>query len=166
MKITTGFWRAAWVLVAAAGTGAAYASSPVEYRQIDTASAQPLPPIGPTTREDVEAFVDGFMSTRMRTGPIAGAAVVVVKDGAVLFSKGYGYEDVAKRVAVDPAQTLFRPGSVSKLFTWTSIMQLVEQGKLDLDTDVNTYLRDFKLASSQPQPVTLRNLAPPLALRP
>jgi len=121
-------------------------------------AARPLAPRGPTTAEDMEAFVDGFMDAQMKAGPVAGAVVIVVKDGQVFFQKGYGYADVEKRTPVDPAQTLFRPGSVSKLFTWTSIMQLVEQGKLDLDADVNTYLKDFKVASTYPQPVTLRNI--------
>jgi CubicO group peptidase (beta-lactamase class C family) len=64
--------------------------------------------------------------------------VVVVKDGEVFFCKGYGFTDLESKKPVDPAKTLFRPGSISKLFTWTSIMQLVEQGKLSLDADVNT----------------------------
>jgi CubicO group peptidase (beta-lactamase class C family) len=119
---------------------------------------QPLEPRWPATREQVEAFVDGFMNARMESGPVAGAAVVVVKDGELFFSKGYGFEDVEKKVPVDPQQTLFRPGSVSKLFTWTAVMQLVEQGKLDLDADVNTYLTDFKLSDRYPDPVTLRNI--------
>ena len=121
-------------------------------------AARPLTPRGPTTVEEMEAFVDGFMDSQMKAGPVAGAAVVVVKDGQVFFQKGYGYEDAEKRTPVDPAQTLFRPGSVSKLFTWTAIMQLVEQGKLDLDADVNTYLKDFKVASTFPEPVKLRNI--------
>jgi CubicO group peptidase (beta-lactamase class C family) len=83
--------------------------------------------------------------------------VVVVKDGAILLEKGYGYADVAERKPVDPERTLFRAGSVSKLFTWTAVMQLVEQGKLDLDTDINTYL-DFKIPPREGKPITLRNL--------
>src|SRR3954468_6161893 len=75
---------------------------------------------------------------------IRGAVVSVVKDGQVLFQKGYGYADVEEKKPVLPDQTLFRPGSVSKLFTATAVMQLVEQGKLDLDRDVNDYL-DFAL---------------------
>jgi CubicO group peptidase (beta-lactamase class C family) len=121
-------------------------------------AARPLDGHGPTTVEEMEAFVDGFMAAQMKAGPVAGAAVVVVKDGQVFFQKGYGFEDADKRTPVDPAQTLFRPGSVSKLFTWTAIMQLVEQGKLDLDADVNTYLKDFKVASTYPEPVKLRNI--------
>ena len=55
----------------------------------------------------------------------------------VLFAKGYGYSDVAKRTPVTPDATLFRIASISKLFVWTSVMQLVEQGKLDLNRDAN-----------------------------
>lgn len=94
----------------------------------------------------------------MSNDQLAGAVIAVVRDGALIFSKGYGYEDVARRVPVDPAQTLFRAGSVSKLFTWTAVMQLVEQGKLDLDTDVNVYLRDVQIPRTYPQPITLRNI--------
>lgn len=88
---------------------------------------------------------------------IAGAVVVVVKNGEVLFSKGYGYADVKNRTAVSPENTLFRPGSISKTFTWTSIMQLVERGKLNLDADVNDYL-DFQVPHTFGRPVSLRNL--------
>ena len=88
---------------------------------------------------------------------MAGAVVVVVKDGQVLLAKGYGYADVAARKPVDPERTLFRAGSVSKLYTWTAVMQLVEQGKLDLDTDLNNYL-DFKVPPRNAKPITLRNL--------
>ncbi|MGA9915725.1 MAG: serine hydrolase domain-containing protein, partial [Paraburkholderia sp.] len=84
--------------------------------------------------------------------------VIVVKDGELFFAKGYGYQDAAKRVPVDPVKTLFREGSISKLFTWTAVMQLVEQGKLDLDTDVNTYLQGFKIPDTFSHPITLRNL--------
>ncbi|MFL6617723.1 MAG: serine hydrolase domain-containing protein [Povalibacter sp.] len=108
------------------------------------------------TKQDVDAWLDGFMPYALRDGDIAGAVVVVVKDGQVLTQKGFGYSDVAKQVPVDPDMTLFRPGSVSKLFTWTAVMQLVEQGKLDLDADVNKYL-DFQIPPREGKPVTLRN---------
>jgi CubicO group peptidase (beta-lactamase class C family) len=108
------------------------------------------------TREDAEAWLDGFLPYALATGDVAGAVVVVVKDGSTLLQKGYGYADVAARKPVDPATTLFRPGSISKLATWTAVMQLVEQGKLDLDADVNGYL-DFKIPARDGQPVSLRN---------
>ena len=110
------------------------------------------------TRADVEAWLDGFMPYALKRGDVAGAVVVVVKDGQVLAEKGYGYADVAKHVPVDPEHTLFRPGSVSKLFTWTAVMQQVERGKLDLDADVNQYL-DFKIPPGPAgEPITVRNL--------
>lgn len=115
------------------------------------------PDAAPLTRENVEAWLDGYLPYALHTGDVAGAVVVVVKDGQVLLQKGYGYSDVAARKPVDPELTLFRPGSVSKLFTWTAVMQQVEQGKLDLDTDVNNYL-DFKIPPRDGQPITLRNI--------
>jgi CubicO group peptidase (beta-lactamase class C family) len=95
---------------------------------------------------------------RSTRATIAGAIVVVVKDGQVLLQKGYGYADVEKKTPVDADRTLFRPGSVSKLFTWTAVMQQVERGKLDLDADVNQYL-DFKIPPGPDgEPLRLRNI--------
>lgn len=106
--------------------------------------------------DDVSAWLDGFMPFALKTGDIVGAVVTVVKDGEVLASRGYGYADLAAEKPVDPAETLFRPGSISKLFIWTSVMQLVEQGKIDLDADVNTYL-DFDFPTNRGV-VTMRHL--------
>lgn len=118
-----------------------------------------MPPGGAAalTQADVESWLDGFMPYALQRGDIAGAVVVVVKDGQVLAQRGYGFADVDKRLPVDPAVTLFRPGSVSKLFTWTAVMQLVEQGKVDLDVDVNTYI-DFTIPERYGQPITMRNI--------
>ena len=80
---------------------------------------------------------------------IAGVTVAVVQDGQVLLTKGYGFADVARRTPVDPQASMFRIGSISKVFTWTAVMQLVEQGKLDLDRDVNDYL-DWKIPRDVP----------------
>lgn len=117
----------------------------------------PADDAGGLTGADVGAWLDGFLPYAIRQGGIPGAVVVVVKDGEVLVSRGYGHADVEARTPVDPATTLFRPGSVSKLFTWTAVMQLVEQGKLDLDADINTYL-DFQIPERNGAPVTLRNV--------
>jgi len=106
---------------------------------------------------DVNAFLDGFMPMQLERENIAGAVVLVVKNGSVLFAKGYGYSDAAKKTPVTVDATMFRPGSISKLFTWTAVMQLVEQGKLDLDRDVNEYL-DFKIPAKFGKPITLRNI--------
>jgi CubicO group peptidase (beta-lactamase class C family) len=131
--------------------------------QAPATSAAPLPsdampaPADRMTATDVEAWLDGFMPYALEQTDVAGSVVVVVKDGKVLLKKGYGFSDLAKRTPVDADNTLFRPGSISKLFTWTAVMQLVEQGKLDLDADVNQYI-DFKIPPYEGKPVTLRNI--------
>ena len=109
------------------------------------------------TPDDISAFLDGIMPQQLANSDIAGVVVSVVKDGKVVFAKGYGYSDVEKRTPVSADNTLFRPGSISKLFTWTAVMQQVEQGKLDLDRDVNDYL-DFKIPANFSKPITLRNI--------
>jgi CubicO group peptidase (beta-lactamase class C family) len=119
----------------------------------DTSTAPP-----PTLhREDVEALLDGYLPYALQQADVAGAVVVVVKGGDVLFQKGYGYADRADHRSVDPENTLFRAGSISKLFTWTAVMQLVEQKKIDLDGDIAGYL-DFTIPSFHGQPITMRNL--------
>src|SRR5256712_12820324 len=109
------------------------------------------------TKSDFETFLDALIPSQLQNRDIAGAVVSVVKDGQILFAKGYGYADFAAKKPVLADQTLFRPGSISKLFTATAVMQLVEQGKLDLDRDVNEYL-DFAIPKTYPEPVTLRRL--------
>jgi CubicO group peptidase (beta-lactamase class C family) len=107
--------------------------------------------------QDANAWLDGFMPSAIATGDIAGAVVVIVRDGQVVTQRGFGFSDVARRTPVDPERTLFRPGSISKLFTWTAVMQQVEAGRLDLDADVNRYL-DFQIPAYQGQPLTLRQI--------
>jgi CubicO group peptidase (beta-lactamase class C family) len=115
------------------------------------------PSDGPGDPAELGAFLDGVFAAQMSADHVPGAVVSVVKDGQVLYTRGYGYSDLGKHTPVDPQKTLFRPGSISKLFIWTSVMQLVEQGKLSLATDVNTYL-DFKIPDAYPEPVTLKDL--------
>jgi CubicO group peptidase (beta-lactamase class C family) len=105
-------------------------------------TSQPSVPV--LTEQDVGAWLDGYMPATLEAGKIAGAQVVVVKDGKVLFEKGYGYADVATKKTMDPRKTLMRIGSTSKLLTWTAVMQQVEAGKIDLNADVNRYL-DFRI---------------------
>lgn len=109
------------------------------------------------TKADLEAFLDALVPAQLNSRDIAGAVVSVVKDGQVLLAKGYGYADVAAKKPVVADQTLFRPGSISKIFTATAVMQLVEQGKLDLDRDVNDYI-DFAIPKTFAEPITLRRL--------
>lgn len=113
---------------------------------------------GPTDPKELEAFMDGAVNAELMAHHIPGATVAVVKDGKIILAKGYGYADTDKRRPVVANETLFRVGSVSKLFVWTAVMQLVEQGKLDLDADVNTYLKDFQIPATYPRPITLKAL--------
>lgn len=127
-----------------------------------TAATAPALPTKPgdahtLTKADLDTWLDGYMPYALRSGDIPGAVVTIVKDGQVLTARGFGYADAAKRTPVDPYRTLFRPGSVSKLVTWTAVMQQVEAGKLDLDADVNRYL-DFKIPPRNGQPITLRQI--------
>ena len=118
----------------------------------------PRAAVGPRDPAELEAFLDGLIGVYLKDVHIPGATVSVVKDGKLFFAKGYGYADVDHKKPVVPDRTLFRIASISKLFTWTSVMQLVEQGKLDLAADVNTYLKDFKIPATFPQPVRLADL--------
>jgi CubicO group peptidase (beta-lactamase class C family) len=110
------------------------------------------------TAGDLETLMDQIIAQQLETQHIPGATVAVVKDGKVLLTKGYGFADLEKKTPVIAEKTLFRTGSVAKLFTWTAIMQLVEQGKLDLNADINTYLGGFKIPATYPQPITLKHL--------
>jgi CubicO group peptidase (beta-lactamase class C family) len=102
-------------------------------------------------------FVDGVMAQQIATREVAGAVVTVVHRGRVLFTRGYGFADVEKGIPVDGQQTLFRPGSVSKMFTWTALLQQVELGRVNLDADVNTYL-DFRIPPFEGKPIRVRDL--------
>jgi len=118
---------------------------------------EPEPDLSPRLQKaDLDAWLDGFLPYALESANIPGAVVVVVKNGKILSQHGYGLADVEAGIAVDPERTLFRPGSVSKLITWTAVMQLVEAGKIDLDADINQYL-DFDV-HPEGKPITMRHL--------
>ncbi len=105
----------------------------------------------------VEGFVDGVVASQIAADRVVGATVTIVRDGGVVLSKGYGEanRDSGKKVAPD---TLFRVGSVSKVFIWVAVMQQVAAGRLDLNTDVNTYLKELQIPETFPEPITLTHL--------
>jgi len=113
---------------------------------------------GPSEPKELEAFLDEFFKEKMDKLNIPGLVLVLVRDGDIFFSKGYGYADLERKKAVIPDQTLFRVASIAKLFTATAVMQLSEQGLLHLDTDVNKYLSHFQLDADYPEPITIANL--------
>ena len=107
--------------------------------------------------QDLGTFFDGLVPYMLKRNDIAGGVVAVVKDGKLIFAQGYGYADVAKRTPVVADKTEFRIGSISKLFTWTAVMQQVAAGKINLDADINQYL-DFRIPPAFGQPITMRDL--------
>lgn len=115
------------------------------------AAATPLQP------SEIESFLDRTMAEQFASLDIPGASVAIVHDGEIVVAKGWGFADLDQRAPVDPERTLMRPGSASKPITWTAVMQLVEQGIIDLDADINDYL-DFEIPATFPQPVTMHHL--------
>src|SRR5690349_12981019 len=101
-------------------TAALAAGAPYEHKTIPGVSPEPITEgAGIKSKEDLEAFFDGIMAAHLKYKPLAGGAIAVVKDGEPILVKGYGYANLEKQEKVDGATTLFRPGSTSKLFTWT-----------------------------------------------
>jgi len=119
-------------------------------------------PVGETpSLKDVAgltAFIDGMMKVHMDNFKIPGAVISIVKDGELLLAKGYGHSNIEEGQLTNPETDLFRIASTTKLFTWTAVMQLVEQGKIDLDADVNTYLKTVKIPKTYKEPITMRHL--------
>jgi CubicO group peptidase (beta-lactamase class C family) len=108
--------------------------------------------------EDLDTFIDAMVAAQRSLLDITGITVSIVKDGEQIFAKGYGMQDIDKGIPVSADRSTFRIGSTSKLFTWTAVMQQVEQGRLDLDTDVNTYLKTFQIPDTFKEPITLRHV--------
>ena len=116
-----------------------------------TSFAQPIDP------HELEAYLDGVIESRMESFNVAGVTVSVVHQGETLLAKGYGIADNDGRL-VTSENTLFRPGSISKTFTWTAVMQLVEQGKLDLNAPIQQYVPEINLPEEFGIPITMAHL--------
>ena len=161
-------------LLAIAATGAAIQSGNAEPGLPKPALTpdSTLPPLSPgpnrtagqgsssariISKADLEPWLDGLMQDALVRGDMAGGVVVVVKDGQILLAKGYGEADVERKTPASSRNSLFRVGSITKLFTATAVMQLVENGRLDLDRDVNAYL-DFRIPARSGGPITLRTM--------
>jgi CubicO group peptidase (beta-lactamase class C family) len=131
------------------GTEAAAAARP----PATAARAAPLP----HSDEEIARFFDSYMTGKIAELEIPGAAVVVVREGRQILAKGYGKADIASGRPVDVERSLFRAASISKLLPWLLAMELVEEGRLDLDRDLNHYL-DFRIPDAFGRPITMRHL--------
>ncbi|MED2982662.1 beta-lactamase family protein [Bacillus thuringiensis] len=108
--------------------------------------------------KDVEAFTNKVIPEKMKKENAAGVALVVVKDNQILFQKGFGFSDKEKNTPIDPKKTVFRLASISKVFTASAVMQLVEQGKIDLNKDIVNYMGGLKYQNNMGEPVTMEHL--------
>jgi CubicO group peptidase (beta-lactamase class C family) len=115
------------------------------------AAPNPCAPVSPE-------FFDTTVPQRLAEDRVPGAVVSVTAGGVPVFAKGYGYADVERRIPFSASGSLVRIASVTKLFTWTAVMQQAQAGRLDLDTDVNRYLTTFQIPATYPEPVTLQTL--------
>ncbi|MFK3938135.1 serine hydrolase domain-containing protein [Alkalihalobacillus sp. NPDC078783] len=107
---------------------------------------------------DIETTIDEYVDDWIGN-TTAGASVQIIKNHEVVFSKGYGFADIKENVAMDPTETIMEWGSVSKLLVWISLMQLAEQGELDLTDDIQAYLPEgFLTKVSKEEPITLLDL--------
>ena len=138
--------------IALSTSGTATTSGP------EPVSAQTLTQAPTLTQEAVDQFLDAFIPSAMARLHVPGVAFVAVKDGEILTMRGFGYSDVEAGKGVDPPTTVFRVASVSKVFTGMAVMQLAERGIVDLDKDVNAYVKGFRIPATYPEPITLRHL--------
>lgn len=115
------------------------------------ASSAPLP-------DSLRIYVGGIMARLRREYGLPGLTLSIVRDDKLLLAQGYGLADVASERPVVAESTLFQIGSVSKTFVWTAVMMLADRGLVDLDANVNRYLKSVRVADAFGTPVTLRQL--------
>lgn len=118
----------------------------------------PAPVAGRIDSAELASFVDTLITAQMAQENIPGAVFLLVQDGKVLYQRGYGFANVARRQLVDPAMTIWRIGSISKVFTATAVVQLADRGRYRLTDDVNRYLTRFKVQPTFPEAVTFQHL--------
>ncbi len=107
---------------------------------------------------NLRSLVDEVLEEEFENELLSGAAVSAVLDDEILFLKGYGYSNLEENISVDPTNTIFKIASVSKIFTWVAIMQLVEAGEISLDENVNTYLKEIEIPKTFDENVLVSHL--------
>lgn len=111
------------------------------------------------TEANVTAWADETFESALSGGQITGATISVVKDGELLMSKGYGHANAMQAAPVDPYETRFRIGSITKTFTATLLARLLDEGIIQsVDDPANNYLKRYQLPDNNGQPITIRQL--------
>src|SRR5687768_4690175 len=108
--------------------------------------------------KELEAFLDPIFMAEMEKQRVPGAVISIVKDGKVFFTKGYGVADIETKAPVIPDKTIFRIGSITKVFTALAVMQQFDRKKIKLTDDVNKYLTGEKVPNTFPQSITFHDL--------
>src|SRR5512136_1519669 len=104
-------------------------------------------------------YISWLIKKEMNKNNITGLSIALVDDQKVVWAEGFGFADETNKAPATP-ETIYRAGSISKLFTATAAMQLVEQGRLDIDKPLQAYLPEFSVKSRFPDagPITPRNI--------
>src|SRR5918994_5088665 len=140
------------LLLILAACGSPAESPPLQRATSHRSAVIPLDSAG------LSRVLDSAMAQGMARDSIPGAAFVLVKNGRVVLARGFGHADAEARRAWNPERTIFPIASITKVFTATAVMQLVDQGKIQLDSGVNRYLTSVRVPSTYPQPVTPAHL--------
>jgi len=108
--------------------------------------------------EDLNEWIDKEFQKGLDSLGIVGASIVLVHGDSIIHKAGYGVENIESNISINPDTSIFTVASISKTFTATAIMQLYEQGKIGLDTDINTYLKSFTIEYPFKSIITVRHL--------
>ncbi len=151
-----GYRRTTLFLIA--GIPFLFGSSAVEIRPAPTTNAEIRQGYA-VNYERVKESISELIRKEMRKNNVTGLSIALVDDQRVVWAQGFGYADENGEITAAP-ETIYRIGSITKLFTATAVMQLAEQGKLDIDRPLQTYLPEFSMRSRFPdgKPITLRDL--------
>lgn len=113
----------------------------------------------PISADDIETFTDSVVRTLMQRDHVLGVEVAVVQGDTPLLIKGYGYDRLSPARRVDPTASLFRLGSISKLFTWVVARQEIEAGRIKPNASIGDYLpNDIYSEDRRFKPITLNDL--------
>jgi CubicO group peptidase (beta-lactamase class C family) len=107
----------------------------------------------------VAEYVSALVRHEMKKGGVTGLSIALVDDQRVVWAEGFGYADKAGTGPASP-DTVYRAGSISKLFTATAAMQLAEQGRMDIDRPLGDYLPGFSIRTRflDAAPITPRSI--------
>ena len=109
-------------------------------------------------KDNIIPFMNDLYENQLQHLNTVGSEIVIVKDGEIIYEEAFGYESLEEQKEVSLEETRFRIASISKTFVALVVMKLVEEGKIDLDENVNHYLSTFQIPDTFDEPITMRHL--------